>query len=106
MNLRRWTQLALLSATVAMASNAALGQSNTIRIIIGTAPGGAIDPYARLIADPMAEVLGQSVIIEYKPGAGGANSAQFIAEQPADGQYIRGGTHDFTEIIPNAFTQL
>ena len=106
MNLRRLTRLALLSAMLAAASSAALAQSNTIRVIIGTAPGGAIDPYARLIADPMAKALGQSVIIEYKPGAGGSNSAQFIADQPADGQYIWVGTQAFTEIIPNAFTNL
>ena len=106
MNLRRLMRLALLSAMLAAASSAALAQSNTIRVIIGTAPGGAIDPYARLIADPMAKALGQSVIIEYKPGAGGSNSAQFIADQPADGQYIWVGTQAFTEIIPNAFTNL
>jgi len=106
MNLRRLMRLALLSAMLAAASSAALAQSNTIRVIIGTAPGGAIDPYARLIADPMAKALGQSVIIEYKPGAGGSNSAQFIADQPADGQYIWVGTQAFTEIIPNAFSNL
>lgn len=104
MNLRRLTRLILLSATFAVASGAALAQSNTIRLIIGTAPGGAIDPYARLIADPMAKALGQAVIVEYKPGANGNNSAQFIADQPADGQYIWVGTQAFTEINPNAFT--
>jgi tripartite-type tricarboxylate transporter receptor subunit TctC len=106
MNLRRLRRLVLLGAVLAAASSPALAQSNTIRVIIGTAPGGAIDPYARLIADPMAKALGQSVIIEYKPGAGGSNSAQFIADQPADGQYIWVGTQAFTEIIPNAFTNL
>jgi tripartite-type tricarboxylate transporter receptor subunit TctC len=104
MNLRQLTRLALLSATLAAASSAALAQSNTIRLIIGTAPGGAIDPYARLIADPMAKALGQTVIVEYKPGANGNNSAQFIADQPADGQYVWIGTQAFTEINPNAFS--
>jgi tripartite-type tricarboxylate transporter receptor subunit TctC len=104
MDLRRLTLIALLGATLAAASSAALAQSNTIRLIIGTAPGGAIDPYARLIADPMAKALGQSVIVEYKPGANGNNSAQFIVDQPADGQYVWVGTQAFTEINPNAFT--
>ena len=104
MNLRRLTRLALLSATLAAASSPALAQSNTIRLIIGTAPGGAIDPYARLIAEPMAKALGQAVIVEYKPGANGNNSAQFIADQPADGQYVWVGTQAFTEINPNAFS--
>src|SRR5215208_6083500 len=100
MNLLRLTRFALLSATLAAASSAALAQSNTIRLIIGTAPGGAIDPYARLIADPMAKALGQTVIVEYKPGANGNNSAQFIADQPADGQYVWVGTQAFTEHNP------
>jgi tripartite-type tricarboxylate transporter receptor subunit TctC len=104
MNLRRLTRLALLGATLAAPSGAALAQANTIRLIIGTAPGGAIDPYARLIAEPMAKALGQAVIVEYKPGANGNNSAQFIADQPADGQYVWVGTQAFTEINPNAFT--
>ena len=42
----------------------ALAQSNTIRFIIGTAPGGAIDPYARIVADPMAKALNQTIIVE------------------------------------------
>jgi len=97
------TRLALLGATLAVASSGALAQSNTVRLIIGTAPGGAIDPYARLVADPMGKALSQTIIVEYKPGANGNNSAQFIADQPADGQYVWIGTQAFTEINPNAF---
>ena len=103
MSLLGLTQLALLSAVLAAGADTALAQSNPIRLIIGTAPGGAIDPYARLIADPMAKALNQPVIIEYKPGANGNGSAQFIADQPADGQYVWVGTQAFTEINPNAF---
>jgi len=99
--------LALLAITGAavllMPSPDARAQSATIHFVIGTAPGGAIDPYARLVADPMAKALGQTIIVEYKPGANGNNSAQFIADQPADGQYVWIGTQAFTEINPNAF---
>lgn len=104
MNLRRLTRLALFCATLTAASTAALAQSNTIHFIVGTAPGGAIDPYARLIADPMAKALNQTAIVEYKPGANGNSSAQFIVDQPADGQYVWVGTQAFTEINPSAFT--
>jgi tripartite-type tricarboxylate transporter receptor subunit TctC len=104
MNLRHLARLALVGATVAVGSvGNAWAQSGPIKLIIGTAPGGAIDPYARLIADPMAKALGQTVIIEYKPGANGNASAQFIADQPADGQLIWIGTQAFTEINPSAF---
>jgi len=84
-------------------SPGAHAQSGPIHFVIGTAPGGAIDPYARLVADPMAKALGQTIIVEYKPGANGNSSAQFIADQPADGQYVWIGTQAFTEINPSAF---
>jgi len=50
-----------------------LAQSGIIRIIVGTAPGGAIDPYARIIAEHMSRTLGQPIIIENKPGASGTS---------------------------------
>jgi tripartite-type tricarboxylate transporter receptor subunit TctC len=89
--------LALLNAPVASA------QTGTIRIIVGTVAGGAIDPYARMIAEHMAKTLGQPVIIENKPGASGNLAAQYIADQPADGSILWLGTQAFTEILPNMF---
>ena len=84
-------------------STGASAQSGTIRIIVGTAPGGAIEPYARMIADHMAKTLGQTIIIENKPGASGALAAQYIADAPADGTILWLGTQAFTEIMPNMF---
>ena len=98
------TFAALAAATALLASTlAAQAQSNPIKFIIGTAPGGAIDPYARIVAEPMAKALNQSIIVEYKPGANGNASAQFIADQPADGSLVWVGTQAFTEINPSAF---
>ena len=78
-------------------------QSGTIRIIVGTAPGGAIEPYARTIAEHMSRTLGQPIIIENKPGASGTLAAQYILDAPADGTIVWLGTQAFTEINPNAF---
>ena len=64
---RIFSALALCAALL-LSPQAASAQSGPIKFIIGTAPGGAIDPYARLVADPMAKALGQSIIIDYKPG--------------------------------------
>jgi tripartite-type tricarboxylate transporter receptor subunit TctC len=89
---------------LAVSPQAAQAQSTPIKFIIGTAPGGAIDPYARIVADPMAKALNQTIIVEYKPGANGNASAQFIADQPADGSLVWIGTQAFTEINPSAFT--
>jgi tripartite-type tricarboxylate transporter receptor subunit TctC len=83
--------------------SAPAAQTGTIRIIVGTAPGGAIEPYARTIADHMSRTLGQPIIVENKPGASGTLAAQYIVEAPADGTILWLGTQAFTEINPNAF---
>src|SRR5918994_766046 len=92
------------SAVLVTSLSPALAQSGVIRFIVGTVAGGAVDPYARAIADHMSNTLGQTNIVENKPGANGNISAQFIAEAPADGSLIWVGTQAFTEINPSAFT--
>jgi tripartite-type tricarboxylate transporter receptor subunit TctC len=106
MRLRVSVPLLWLCAALVLSAAPALvfAQSGLIRIIVGTAPGGAIDPYARLIAEHMTKTLGQTIIIENKPGAGGNLAAQFMAEAPADGSLIWLGTQAFTEINPNAYS--
>ena len=93
----------LLTALTLACITPALAQSGTIRVIVGTVAGGAIEPYARMIADHMSKTLGQTIIIENKPGASGALAAQYIADQPADGTTLWLGTQAFTEILPNLF---
>jgi tripartite-type tricarboxylate transporter receptor subunit TctC len=105
MDRRRFTSLALGSAAAVLARPlGAFAQANTIKFVIGTAPGGAIDPYARIVADPMAKALKETIIVEYKPGANGNASARYIAEQPADGALVWVGTQAFTEINPSVFS--
>jgi tripartite-type tricarboxylate transporter receptor subunit TctC len=84
-------------------STVAQTQSGAIRIVVGTVAGGAIDPYARMMAELMSKTLGQPIIIENKPGASGNIAAQYIADAPADGSIIWLGTQAFTEILPNIF---
>ena len=95
---------ALLLAS--FASSGAFAQTGTIRFIVGLAPGGAVDPYARIIAEHMAKTLGRSIIVENRPGATGNISAQFIIDAPADGQSIWVGTQALTEINPSVFDNL
>ncbi|HEX2353986.1 MAG TPA: tripartite tricarboxylate transporter substrate binding protein, partial [Xanthobacteraceae bacterium] len=94
---------ACLAMLLALPTVEPLAQSGTIRIIVGTAPGGAIDPYARLVAEHMSRTLGQPIIVENKPGASGTLAAEYIVNAPADGTILWLGTQAFTEINPNAF---
>jgi tripartite-type tricarboxylate transporter receptor subunit TctC len=56
-----------------------------IKIIVGFPPGGPLDTHARVLLDQLQKQLGQTVIIDYKPGAGGSIGADAVAKSPADG---------------------
>jgi len=59
-----------------------------VKIIVGFTAGGSTDIVARLVAAKMQASWGQPVIVENKPGAGGAIAAEFVAKSPADGYTI------------------
>ena len=56
-----------------------------IRLVIGFAPGGAADYVARAMSDAFAKALGQSVLVDNKPGNGSSIAADLVAKSPADG---------------------
>src|SRR4051794_36717742 len=104
MSLRHLARLAVLAVGLVLVPLAtAFAQSGVTRIIIGVPAGGAIDPYARMVADHMSKTLGHPIIVENKVGASGNVAAQYIADQPADGSIIWLGTQAFVEILPNVF---
>lgn len=75
-------------AASALASPWVMGQSfpaKPVRIVIGYPPGGSTDIIARVFADKMAKSLGQSVIIENKPGAAGQIASAYVAKAEPDG---------------------
>ena len=87
--MQRRNFLALLS--VAAPWRAALAQgfpSKPIRIVVPNAPGGAADITARAVGEHMARTLGQPVIIENKPGAGGVVAGQAVATAAPDGHTL------------------
>ncbi|MEJ7686987.1 MAG: tripartite tricarboxylate transporter substrate binding protein [Variovorax sp.] len=63
-----------------------------IKIIVGYSPGGTTDIIARLIAPGMSENLGQSVVIENRPGAGGNLGADMVVNSAPDGYTVMMGT--------------
>ncbi len=56
-----------------------------IRVMVGFGAGGGTDVVTRIVADPLAEVLGQRIVVENKPGAGGSIAGDIIARGPKDG---------------------
>jgi tripartite-type tricarboxylate transporter receptor subunit TctC len=56
-----------------------------IKLIVGFAAGGGNDIFARLVGAKLSDILGQSVVVENRPGAGGRLAPEYVTQQPADG---------------------
>src|SRR5262249_54736419 len=77
--------LALLFAFAASLAAAQAFPSRSIRLIVDTSPGGLTDLLARLTAEALTVRLGQTVVVENKPGASGNVAADLLIRSPADG---------------------
>ena len=79
-----WAGLGLLGVDPARAAY----PDKPIKLIIGFPAGGPLDQHARLLTDKLQGILGQPLIVDYKPGAGGSVAAESVAKGPADGYTI------------------
>lgn len=79
---------ALLLAAVAMPALAQDWPNKPIRIVVAYPPGGSTDLMARLIAQKLGPALGQTVVIENKPGAAGQIGSAMVAKADADGHTL------------------
>jgi tripartite-type tricarboxylate transporter receptor subunit TctC len=95
---------ALAAATLLALPRPAAAQESfptrAIRMVIPFPPGGASDVIARLLAPPMGELLGQTIVVENRPGANGAIAAEFVARSAPDGYTLLMGNAG-----PNALVQ-
>ncbi len=87
---RRFTLGTLAAITLAAAPIAALAQTDAyptkpITLVVTYPPGGGADTMARLIAPKMGTALGQNLIIDNRPGAGGQIGASYVAKARPDG---------------------
>jgi len=94
--LRRRTVLQALGASAASIALPALAQpawpSRPIRYIVPFAPGGTTDILGRVVGEKLGPILGQTIVIENKPGQGGSVGAAELARAAPDGHTIGGGT--------------
>ena len=95
-----------------LAQTTALAQTypnRAVKIVVPFAAGGPADVYARFIAQRLTDALGQSYIVDNKPGAGSVIGTDVAAKSPADGYtlLLMSNTHTVNEtLIPNKPFQL
>ena len=85
---RNFLHLAAGAAALPLASRFAWAQaypSRPVRIVVGFAPGGGADIFARLIAQSLSERFGQQFIVENRPGGGGNIATEAVVRAPPDG---------------------
>ena len=77
-----------------------------IRLVDGYAPGGGTDVIARLLSGKLAELLGQSVVVENRPGATGTIGAASVVRAPPDGYTLLVGLSSTIAVSPSLLTKL
>ena len=103
----RWICVALACcASLGAPAHAAGYPDKPIRLVVGFPPGGGADFVARQVAKNLSDQLGQSVMVENKPGANGIIAASEVARAPADGYTLLLGVTATQSINPALYPKL
>ena len=97
--MKQWIHYLLMVAMVSAMPVLATAQpwpSRPVRLIVPFAPGGTTDLVARVVGGKLAEVIGQSVVVDNRAGGGTIIGTEALARSPADGYTVMLATPDFT----------
>lgn len=95
-----------IACAPAHASDAAPYPQQPIKIVVPFPAGGAVDVSARLLGKNMAEILGQPIIVENRPGAGSNIGANYVAMAKPDGYTMLLGTSAALAVNPSLYKDL
>lgn len=91
---------------VALATAQLSYPTRPIKLVVGFAAGGGNDIFARLVGAKLGEILGQQIVVENRPGAGGRLSAEYVSKQPGDGYTLLVGASGAMAIGPAIYSDL
>ena len=94
---------AAVTASIALGALAQGYPTKPVRIIVPFAPGGNVDITARLVAPGLQDALGQPVVVENKPGAGGTIGADQVAKSTPDGYTLLMGSNSTFSVAPSLY---
>jgi tripartite-type tricarboxylate transporter receptor subunit TctC len=80
--------------------------NHPVRLIVPYAPGGGSDTTSRIMAKPLAELFGQQIVIDNRPGAGTIIGAELAAKSPPDGYTLFSGITGTMAINPSIYAKL
>src|SRR5688572_1445386 len=98
------TAIALAAFSAAGPASSQNYPTKPIRVLHGFAPGSAIDVFSRPLAQKLAETLGQSVLVEPRPGATGTIANDAVAKAPADGYTLLAAPGSAMASTPHIYT--
>jgi tripartite-type tricarboxylate transporter receptor subunit TctC len=107
--MRTW-KISLCAAVLTLAASApAYAQTypnRPITLVISFAPGGSTSIVGRVVADKMAQLLGQGIVVDHRPGAGGTVGTKFVAKSQPDGYTILLGYTGTLAIGPSLYKEV
>src|SRR5205809_448255 len=74
-----------------------------VKMVVGFSAGGGTDVVARIVAQKMSESLGQTVVVENRPGASGLIAVEAVTKLPADGYTLMMGTQTTFAVAPTLY---
>lgn len=95
-----------LAAIAAPAGAAEPFPARPIRLVVPYAPGGNVDISARIVAPPLGDALGQTVVVDNRPGAGGNLGASLVAKSTPDGYTLLVGSSGPLSVNPVIYKNL